>query len=619
MHNLHMFPQFASKKVLFCTVLLAITQAFAQTVATQHNDNARTGQNTQETFLKPTNVISNRFGKISSLNVDGVIVGQPLFVPGVSFPGSLGVHDAVYVATQHDSVYAFDAQGVVAAPLWHVSFINGVNILTETITQQGCPETAYTEIGIMGTPVIDVAGGTLYVVAKTVENGVFVFHLHALDLGTGAEKFAGPVQITASVTNSSGTTVNLNPSRTAQRPGLLLTNGMVYIGFGSNGCDTFPGWVMAYDANTLQQLAALDLDPNEAQGASVWQSGMGIAADSISTNNTNNLYFATANGAFDWSTGDCGECVLRLGNSLTLSDYFAPANRDFLDANDLDFGSGGVLLLPDQNSSPVHLLVAAGKEGTIYLLDRDNLGQYSSTDQVVQELPAGIPQVLGGGTGPAYWNGFIYYVTTKGLRMFSLTNGLLSSVSIPKSANSMSGKGLPSVSAKGTSNGILWVLRGSSYLAPQLAAYNASNLTQLYSSAQAPNGRDTLPAIAHFATPTIAGGRVYIGTQTQLVIYGLLPSLNIWYGNNQSAPAGTTLSKPLEVKAVNQYTGAAIPGVIVTFSDGGIGGTFSSPNAVTDSNGVASTNYTLPSTPQLISVTASSSGFGGATFRETAQ
>ncbi len=609
---------FQRKLLLICITLLTLSASGQIVVSTQHNDNARTGQNTQETWLTPSAVTWKRFGKLSAYNVDGFIVGQPLYVPGVTFPG-LGTYNAIYVATQHDTVYAFDADLNIATPLWQVSFINpSANIVTETIAQQGCPETGYTEVGIMGTPVIDTTTNTLYVVAKTVENGVYVFRLHALDLATGIEKFNGPVQITGSVQNSQGSTIIFTPYRVAQRPGLLLSNGILYIGFGSNGCDLSSfGWVMAYDGSSLQQLGIFNADPNQTYGGSVWQSGSGLAADG-----TSNVYFLTANGDFDGAV-DFGDSFLKLslsGGALNEIDYFTPFNQAYLNTNDLDLGSGGVVLLPDQPGQVPHLMVGAGKFGTLYVVNRDSLGGFTSTsDNVVQELPSAIPQVSGGGTGAAYWNGNVYYATTKGLRMFTITNGILSAVSIPTSASNISGKGLPSVSANGTSNGILWVLRGATYQAPQLAAYNATNLMQLYSSAQAANGRDTLPAISHFATPTVAAGRVYVGTQSQVVVYGLLPRLNIWYGNNQSAPAGTTLPKPLEIKATNPYTGTVISGTTVTFNDGGAGGTFSSPTAITDTNGIAATTYTLPAKSQTVKVSASAPSYSGATFTETAQ
>ena len=580
-------------------------------VTTQHNDIFRSGQNTNEVLLTPSNVNVNRFGKLVSVAMDGYVVAQPLYVPQVTVTGGT-LHNVVFVATQHDSVFALDAES--GNLLWSTSLIPRGGS-TVPITVQGCgASTGYTEVGVMGTPVIERSSNTLYVVAKTLENNSSVFRLHALDVGTGRERLGGSVVISASVV--SGTTqVTFNPAKQLQRPGLLLANGNVYLAFGSNGCDIdATGWIMAYHAATLQQVGVFNPDPDQTSGGSIWQSGKGVAADGVG-----NIYFATANGAFDVSLGDCGECVMKLGSSLTPSDYFSPADRDYLDTQDFDLGSGGVLLLPDQANPPHYLLVAAGKEGTVYLLNRNNLGQFNASgDQVVQELPGGLPQVDGGGTGAAYWNNNIYFASTKGLRMFRLSNGTLSAVSIPKSASAISGKGLPSVSANGTTNGIVWVLGGPTYLSPQLAAYDATQLASLYTSSAAANGRDTLSPTAHFATPTIAKGRVYVGTQSQLVIYGLLPMLKVWFGNNQSGSAGTTLPNPIEVKAVGAYSGSVLPNITVTFSDNGAGGTFSNPTAITDSNGIALTTYTLPSTPGTVKISASAARFASAQFTEIA-
>jgi len=263
-------------------------------VITEHNDNSRTGQNVSETFLTPSNVTSKYFGKLFTQGVDGLVVAQPLYMPGVVIPGA-GTHNVIYVVTQHDSVFAFDAdnnKGSNTTPLWTVSFINpGAGITTESGADQGCaPETGFAEIGIMGTPAIDPLTNTLYVVAKTNENGSYIFRLHALDITTGQEKFGGPVVITGSVVNSFGSTVPFVTTHQAQRPGLLLFNGNVYIGFGSNGCDhNAHGWVFAYAATTLQPTGVFNTTPDVKEGGSIWQSGAGLAGDSGGS-----VYFATA-------------------------------------------------------------------------------------------------------------------------------------------------------------------------------------------------------------------------------------------------------------------------------------------------------------------------------------
>jgi len=581
-------------------------------VLTQHNDNSRTGLNAHETLLTPTSVSFKTFGKLFTQSVDGFVVAQPLYLPGVTIAG--GTHNVVYVATQHDSVYAFDADsntGANSSPLWSVSFINPPTVTTETIKQQGCPATGYSEIGIMGTPVIDPNTNTLYVVAKTAESGSYILRLHALDVSNGQEKFGGPVVITATYNK-----IKFPPNQQAQRPGLLLMNGTLYIGFGSNGCDfTAHGWVMSYNPATLQQTGVINLSPNQTYGASVWQAGAGLGGD-----NAGNVFLMTANGPFEAGGPDFGDTMMKLslgagGNPLGWSDYFTPSDQDYLDTHDVDLGSGGPLLLPDQAGPNLHVMLGVGKEGTIYVVNRDNMGQYNGQDMVIQEIASGFGEYAG---TPAYWNNMVYFAPNfSPVQAYSVNSGRLSSSPVAQTY-SIAARGMLSVSANGTSAGLLWILRGATYSAPLLTAFNATTLLQAYSSNQAADNRDTMPAIAHFATPTIANGKVYAGGQSQVAVYGLLPNLKIWLGNNQSGKVGTTLPKAIQVKAVNPYTNLAIPGVTVTFSDGGAGGTFSSPSAVTNSNGVASTTYTLPSTTGSITITANASGFTTPAFSETA-
>jgi len=514
-----MIKQRALKAILVLCVACAALAPCQVKVTTEHNDTARTGQNVSETQLTTSNVNAATFGKLFSYSVDGQIVGQPLYLPNVTIAGS--AHNVVYVATQHDSVYAFDAdsnQGGNSSPLWSVSFISPPSVTTQPASDQGCgPETGYSEIGVMGTPVIDTSSHTLYVVAKTKENDAAVFRLHALDVASGKEKFGGPVVITASVANSSGSIVKFNPTHQAQRPGLLLANGNVYIAFGSNGCDYHAyGWVMAYTASTLQQVDVINLNPNANYGASVWQSGGGIAADS-----SGNLYFATANGKFDANTGgpDFGDSVLKLNSTLNWTDYFTPHDQANLNSQDLDLGSGGVLLLPDQTTSHPHLLVAGGKAGTIYLIDRDNMGRYNAKqDQIVEELSSATGTLY---SVPTYWNGYVYFAPRFGsVAAFALNNGVLTTTPVAQSIQ-LYARGVPSLSANGSSNGILWLYRGS-YTSAKLTAFDAKTLNIIYSSDQAANNRDLVGAIAHFATPTIAQGKVYVGTQSSLMVYGLL-------------------------------------------------------------------------------------------------
>jgi len=606
-------------------ILMASTAASQVSVTTEHNDNSRTGQNISETFLTPSNVTTKYFGKLFTQSVDGLVVAQPLYMPGVVIPNA-GTHNVVYVATQHDSVFAFDADnnsGSNASPLWTTSFINpSAGITTQSSTDQGCgPETGFTEIGVMGTPAIDATTNTLYVVAKTNENGSYIFRLHALDITNGQEKFGGPVAITGSVVNSFGSSVPFVTTHQAQRPGLLLLNGNVYIGFGSNGCDhNAHGWVFSYNAASLQQTGGFNTTPDVKEGGSVWQSGAGLAGDSAG-----NVYFASAAlGDFDANTGgmDFGDTVLKLnlsGGPLTWVDYFTPANQSFLNSGDLDLGSGGVVLLPDQPGSNPHLLLAAGKEGVIYLVNRDNMGQFNvNGDNVVQEISSNLGEVY---SIPVYWNGMVYYLGTNNhsLQAYSLSNGLLSSSPVAQSIL-LAGRGLPSLSANGTANGLIWLLRGPSYATAMLTAFNTANLAITYSSNQAAGNRDTVGPIAHFATPTIANGKVYVGTTTQLTVYGLMALLKATGGSGQTGAVGTTLPKPLSVKAVDAYSGNLLPGVTVTFNDGGAGGTFGNATPVTGSNGVASTTYTLPGNPGVVSIKITSPTFvSPLPYKETAQ
>src|SRR5581483_7630496 len=587
-------------------------------VLTEHNDVARTGQNTNETVLTPANVNSTRFGKLFVQNVDGSIIGQPLYLPNVVIPGQPSPHNMVFVATQHDGVYAFDAD-VNQPPLWNVSFVDfDLGITSVPISDHGCTGTGFTEVGIMGTPVIDPASGTLYLVSKTLENDAHVFRLHALDVTTGMEKFGGPVVISASVPNQNGT-LNFNPTFEMQRPALLLENGALYIGFGGNGCDqyTYQGWLLAYDAQSLQQLAAFTVEPNGKRGA-IWQAGAGPAADAAG-----NIYLATANGTFDANTGgsDYGDSFLKLSMQngvFNVLDYFTPFDQSYLFAQDVDLGSGGVLLLPDQPGAHRHELIGGGKEGTLYVVDTDSMGHFHSGDdsQIVQVFPEAFAGELM--SVPTYWNNNVYVGATGDfIKVFSVAFGQLSSQ--PKSQTPIifnsGGPGSVSLSANGNSNGIIWaILHGIG----TLYAYDATNLSrQLYSSTQAPGLRDKLPAMGHFVTPTIANGKVYIGGRTQLAVYGLLAALVPIAGNDQTAPDGTTLPIPLTIQASDSYEGNPEAGISITCKDGGAGGTFTQSVIVTDNSGVASTSYKLPKKVKPITITCTSPGFVSGVFNES--
>ncbi|MBZ5706071.1 MAG: pyrrolo-quinoline quinone [Acidobacteriia bacterium] len=503
-------------------------------VTTFHNDNSRSGQNTSETILTPANVNVNTFGKLFSQTVDAYVYAQPLYVPNVSIPGK-GTHNVVYVATEHDSVYAFDADdntGSNASPLWQASFINpSKGITTVSSGDVGCTDLV-PEIGVTGTPVIDTTTGTLYVVAKTKERGKFFQRLHALDITTGAEKFGGPATIQAKVKGTGDGSMNgfvhFDPLRNGQRPGLLLQNGSVYISWASH-CDNGPyhGWVISYDAQTLKQNGAWNATPNGGLGG-FWASGAGIAADAGF-----NLYVATGNGTFDKNTGgsDFGDSIIKLlpptANRFRPSDYFTPYNQQTLNIEDADLGSGGVLLLPDQTGPHKHLLVQAGKEGTIYLIDRDHMGHFNpnNNDQIVQSLDTAVGGMW---AMPAWWNNNLYFGGSDDFVKtftFNPPTGMLSTAPASESAVFIGFPGpTPSVSANGSNNGILWVLQTDDYGSGSatLRAFDAMNLAnELYNSTQNPS-RDDAGGAVKFTLPTIANGKVYVPAVQEVSVYGLL-------------------------------------------------------------------------------------------------
>jgi Concanavalin A-like lectin/glucanases superfamily/Fibronectin type III domain len=503
---------------------------------TYHNDNMRKGQDLNETVLTPSNVNSSTFGKRFSYPLDGLTLASPLYVPNVNIHGQ-GVHNIVLVATEHDSVYAFDANGSSSSPLWHANFTNpAAGVTTIPAADTGETGDIPNEIGITGTPVIDPATGTIYVVAATkeVSGGTtkYVQRLHALDLTTGAEKFGGPVVIRASVPGtgdgSSGGTLTFDPLHENQRTALLLANGVVYFGFSSHGdVPPFHGWVLGYNASTLQRVMVYCATPNADSGG-VWMNGDGIATDS-----TGSLYFISGDGPMDANAGgsDYGDSYLKLSTSGAVQDYFSPSNQAALSSGNLDLGSGGVLLLPAQSGAHPHEMLSAGKDGSVYLVDRDNMGHFNrNADQVVQELLNIFPNNSGieGGnfSSPVYWNGRVYFAPVGGpVQAFSLTNGLLSTSPTSHSSETYNGRGgTMSISANGASNGILWTLQTAGAGAPGiLHAYDATNLSnELYSSNQA-GTRDQLDEWDKFSVPVVADGQVFVTSNSQLTIYGLRP------------------------------------------------------------------------------------------------
>ena len=495
-------------------------------VFTRNYDNARTSANNDEIVLTPQNVNSGDFGKLFSYPVDGGVYAQPLYVTNVKIADGT-YHNVVYVATTNDEVYAFDADNPSVGLIWKTSLIDASNGETTVPCAEEYEACGFYwfNIGITGTPVIDNQTGTLYVAAFSEINGVYYHKLHALDIATGTEKFGGPVVIKGSVPGTGqggdGTTLTFDPYYHLQRPSLLLANGLVYVGFASYGdLPPFHGWLFAYDAKTLKQVAIFNATPDGEDGG-IWQSGNGPAADV-----SGNIYLMTGNGDFNAeSTGgrDYGDSFIKLSPQLTVEDYFTPFDQANLDINDSDLGSGGPVLLPDQVGPYAHLLIGAGKEGVIYLLNRDNLGKYNASDnsQIVQSLPGQTGTGFGNG---AYWNGNLYFQRWNSvLEMFTIKDSMLSTTPVSQGLFVAPFPGLtPEVSANGKENGIVWALETGSH--GVLRAYDATDVSvELYDSNQAANGRDWVSSQIKFQMPTVINGKVYVGTVGELDVYGILP------------------------------------------------------------------------------------------------
>ena len=568
--------------VMFSMLLFLVLGAQAQTnVVTQHNDIARTGQNLNETILTPANVNSNTFGKLFSYSIDGQAYAQPLYVAGVRM-GSGTVqagttHNVVFVATQHDSVYAFDADsngGSNASPLWKITLLDsahgaGSGATTVPNGDVGTDD-INPEIGITATPVIDTASNTIYVVGKTKENGNYFQRLHALDITTGAEKSGSPVTLAAQVNGngngSSGGVLRFDAKLENNRAGLLLLNGIVYIAFAAHGDQgPYHGWILAYDAATLRQTSVFCATPNGA-ASGIWMSGAGLTADTI---NSGRLFVATGNGAFNAgppynSSMNYGDDLIRLetsGGGMSVSDQFTAFNQQYLSNLDLDLGSGGVLLLPDQSSGGhTHLMVQGGKEGRIYLVDRDNLGGFNSNgDNIVQEVTG---QIGGGLYGtPAYWNGRLYFwASSDSLKSFSFSNGIINNLTAASSENVGFPGATPSISSNGNSNGIVWDVLTSAFSsggAAVLIAHNASNVSNTLYSSNQNSSRDNPGGATKFVVPTIANGKVYVGTSNFLSVYGLLGAAPQAAAPVLS-PGGQSFAGSLSVAITDSTPGASI-------------------------------------------------------------
>ena len=497
---------------------------------TYHNDQARTGLNPNETILTPNNVKVGYFGRLFTIPVDGKVDAQPLYASAVAIPGG-GVHNLLIVVTEHDSAYAFDAD--TGSVIWQTSVVKAGETSSDS---RQCGEVV-PEIGITSTPVIDRTRGphgAIYLEAASTDGlGNYFQRLHALDLATGAELFNGPQDIAATYpgtgVGSSGGVLTFDPKRYKERASLLLLNGVVYMGWGSH-CDTPPyrGWIMGYSADTLAQTAVLNVTPNGTDG-SIWMAGGGLAADS-----SGNMYFLDANGTFDATldtngfpvNGDYGNGFLKLSTAsgLAVADYFEMDNTVLESKNDLDLGSGGLLLVPDQldgYGNPVHLAVGAGKDTNLYLVNRDSMGKFLPNDaniyqELVEALPGGI------WSSPAYFNNTIYYGPVRQpIMAFKFSNAKLLPSPVAQTPTVFLFPGAaPSISANGTSNGIVWAAETNSLAV--LHAYDPTDLHELYNSNQLASGNDHFGRGNKFITPTIANGKVYVGTTTGVGVFGLL-------------------------------------------------------------------------------------------------
>ena len=500
-------------------------------VTTYHNDNARTGQNLKETVLTPSNVNQNAFGLRKIVTLDGRVDAQPLFLSAVSVAGQ-GAHDVVYAVTEHDSIYALDA--VTGAVLWHVSTLANGETTSDT---HGCDQVS-PEIGITSTPVIDRTrgrNGAIYVVAMSKNNtGTYFQRLYAFDITSGAQLFGGPHNITASYPGTGDHSLNGNvifdPGQYKERAGLLMMGGKIYTTWASH-CDFRPytGWIMSFDANTLAATSVLNLTPNGSEGA-MWMSGAAPAADG-----NGNIYVLDGNGTLDTTLNGSGYpskenfgncfCKISTSNGLKVADYFAISNTIAQSNADTDLGSGAALVLPDlsdASGNTLHLAVGAGKDGNIYVVNRDNMGKFDpNANRIHQQLTGELGGVW---SMAAYFNNTVYYAAVDDvLKAFSIANGKLSGSPTSRALNALSYPGAtPSISANGSGNGIVWAVGNSSPAV--LDAYDAANVSkQLYHSNQAANSRDHFGNGNKYVTPTIAKGHVYVGTPTGIAIFGLLP------------------------------------------------------------------------------------------------
>jgi hypothetical protein len=507
---------------------LAIAAPLLGQATTAQYDNARTGAYLSERALNPRNVNVAQFGKIGVIRVDGDVYAQVLQLAQVRIPGK-GTHDAVFVATEHNSVYAF-AAGALATPLWHVNLSTVVPGATAVPARDvQCPFIR-PEIGITATPVIDTMTNTMFVLARTKARGRYAQHLHALDVTTGAERSGSPVEIRASVAGtgagSAGGIVSFDALRENPRAALLLTNGRVVLSWASS-CDVGPfhGWVMAYDAKTLRKVAVLNTTPDGSDGG-IWQGDAGLAAD-----REGRIFAATGNGTFDAASGgrDYGDTILQLtlsANGFVVRDYFTPFDQQALNDHDEDLGAGGPMLLPDQPGARPHLLFMGGKGGGVYLVDRDRMGRLepSGNHTPVQRMEA--PGMVMGAS--AFWNKTVFTLWSKDVvKQFPLVNGVLSTSPLAHGGHTFADPGAtPTISANGATDGVVWVVETKTWNGSDrpavLHAYDAANVGRELFTSELNAARDRAGNAVRFAMPTVVAGRVYIGAKGEVDVYGLL-------------------------------------------------------------------------------------------------
>ncbi len=502
-------------------------------VVTFHNDNSRTGQNLREMILNPRNIDATRFGKTGFLATDGKVDAQPLYLSSIEIPGR-GVHDILYVATEHDTVYAFDSD--TGAVLWQKSMLGAGETPSDI---RGCGQ-SIPEIGITATPVIDRGigpNGAIYVIAMSRDAaGSYYQRLHAIDAASGAELFGGPREVQASVAGSGDNAqdgkVVFDPRMYKERSALLLSGGKVYAAWASH-CDFRPytGWVMAFNATTLEQTNVLNVTPNGKQGG-IWMSGGGPAADQ-----NGDIYLLDGDGSFDTTLDaqgfpihdDFGNAFLKLSTArgLSVADYFEMADTAQESGRDEDFGSGGALVLPDlyDGSGRIqHLVVGAGKDAKIYVLSRDSMGKFSPhRNDIYQEIDGALSgQVF---SSPAYFNNTIYYgASGDSIKAFPILNGSLSTIPSSETRVHFQYPGAtPAISASGSANAILWAAEENEHGPAILYAFDAANLSnELYNSEESSSGRDHFGPGNKFITPVIVNGKVYVGTANGVAVFGML-------------------------------------------------------------------------------------------------